>query len=1359
MASTPRTQALTWSSNWQSFNSMLFLLKDLPWTANTYNLWDNFGKEGTITSIDIIPDKDGRRKPTARIWFTPPPLRNFWASGRYRINLAGGTHTVEISAKGVRDGLLVPSPVRPEVMYPGEIELSASELHVGVMLGDNLFWPMHTINATAAPAMVIDVKQRTLVFYFHQVVRYATPGQGPSSEEMPFVFKLRLKFLELSQVWESIDMKGKGLSLTMVAKSPPQLHRQTRDFASTFESESGSWKVGHTWFRQTALIHMPRLQANVATNLRKHGQIIDIANTPHFIAARWNTYQITFSPELVQTGIVKTLRDILTDHNVVIQNGFHLVQAEERPEPVWEFIDANNPSTTDSPSQILVTLWGDSHYIHLPFPVRYQLEVCISQGLLSEFTITKEFLLKLMEPGETHALRLLEHIATSNLKETYLDPMNIFSIPCPKGVTDAKIPKYCCFMRTARVTPTTILYSTPTVDTSNRVTRHYVEFADRFLRVRFTDEISLGRINSCTDMTNDEVFTRVKRTLANGITIGDRHYEFLAFGNSQFREHGAYFFAPLPDLTAANIRGWMGQFSHIKNVAKHTARIGQCFSTTRAYAGSSVDVHRCPDIIHDGKNFSDGVGKISRFLADMTVNDLKIETVTGLHPSAFQFRLGGSKGLLVVWPGVQPREVHIRDSQFKFEADSNGLEIIRWSQFNAATLNRQIILVLSALGIPDEAILKKMTDMIDNMDEITQNDFHAIALLQKFVDSNEVTFKLARMISDGFRKANDPFVNSLLQLWKTWNFKYLKDKARIPIEDGANVFGCVDEVGVLKGYFKRDAESANARGDPVSALPEIFLQVCRFDKTAHPRIIEGICVVARNPSLHPGDVRVVRAVDKPELRHLHDVVVFPRAGDQDLASMCSGGDLDGDDFLVFWDQDLVPKDPKYWFETPMDFKGRTAPNLDHDVTVNEITSFFAQYMKFDSLPRIAHAHMAQADWRNSGVRDEKCLLLAKLHSDAVDYNKTGAVAEIKRDVMPNRWPHFMEKKYKPLHQIYHSKKILGQLYDRVETKTFTPNLNLPFDSRILNCSFVPASKKYLEFAAGLKLQYDAAMRRLMAQYGIKTEFEVWSAFVLDHTSLSSNYKIHEEVGHRASILCNGFQQACYEMIDGRASRDLAPLAVALYRVTHDATVKALKELQKQKEKKEADKAYGDDWDWEQESEVNEDAGREPLISFPWIFHECLGDVAMCRVRERDPDSSEPEIPSEAFPNAKKYIRAEVDKILVDLAGESSGHSAPWLGGLRSPAAEPYRPIITTPDMPSAILARSPDSNNNDFGQKSGVDAHQALGTVDVNLPVGGGSHQKISEAQGKEGEPEQIIEEENVKPSATDDLLSLLDLG
>ena len=175
--------------------------------------------------------------------------------------------------------------------------------------------------------------------------------------------------------------------------------------------------------------------------------------------------------------------------------------------------------------------------------------------------------------------------------------------------------------------------------------------------------------------------------------------------------------------------------------------------------------------------------------------------------------------------------------------------------------------------------------------------------------------------------------------------------------------------------------------------------------------------------------------------------------------MCSGGDLDGDDYLVIWDADLIP-DVAQWNLPPMDFTA-VAPKLvnDDDLTVNDMIEFFITYIKNDRLPIIAHAHLATADWCDLGAKDPRCKALegkvlnfvdmltfkkkntgydlAQLHSNAVDFPKSGVEVKIPRYLRPRKWPHFMEKKNKPAEAVYVSKKVLGQLYDMVELVNFS----------------------------------------------------------------------------------------------------------------------------------------------------------------------------------------------------------------------------------------------------------------------------------------------------------------------------------
>jgi hypothetical protein len=70
--------------------------------------------------------------------------------------------------------------------------------------------------------------------------------------------------------------------------------------------------------------------------------------------------------------------------------------------------------------------------------------------------------------------------------------------------------------------------------------------------------------------------------------------------------------------------------------------------------------------------------------------------------------------------------------------------------------------------------------------------------------------------------------------------------------------------------------------------------------------LEGFdVVVARCPAHLPSDIQKVKAVFKPELRHLKDVIVFPCTGQEPLADKLSGGDYDGDRAWICWDSDIV----------------------------------------------------------------------------------------------------------------------------------------------------------------------------------------------------------------------------------------------------------------------------------------------------------------------------------------------------------------------------------------------------------------------------------------------------------------------
>jgi len=180
-------------------------------------------------------------------------------------------------------------------------------------------------------------------------------------------------------------------------------------------------------------------------------------------------------------------------------------------------------------------------------------------------------------------------------------------------------------------------------------------------------------------------------------------------------------------------------------------------------------------------------------------------------------------------------------------------------------------------------------------------------------------------------------------------------------------------------------------------------------------------------------------------------------------------------------------------------------------------------------------------------------------------------------------------------KIYHSETVCGQLYDMVEKVDFNPLLHLQFDPRILNA--YDLSENLMETVSALKVEYDAAMRRIMAQHEIQTEFEVWTTFVLAHSEISSDYKFHEEIGRTSSTLKERFQNYCYEKSGGKNWDTLGPFVAAMYTVTAREVKAALNDLLEME---------GLD---QLQAITPEKTAKMPLISFPWLFQKELGKIA------------------------------------------------------------------------------------------------------------------------------------------------------
>lgn len=504
------------------------------------------------------------------------------------------------------------------------------------------------------------------------------------------------------------------------------------------------------------------------------------------------------------------------------------------------------------------------------------------------------------------------------------------------------------------ITPSKAYCFPPEVELSNRVLRRYKDVADRFLRVTFMDE-GMKKINShvytyyvapiVKEITSSsfpqktKIFARMKHILKHGFHLCGRKYSFLAYSSNQLRDQSAWFFAECKNISVDGILGWMGKFTN-KNVAKCAARIGQCFSSTYATIEVPRNMvnHNLQDVERNGYVFSDGIGTITPDLAQEVADKLKMD---GSLPCAYQIRYAGYKGVVATWPSKEDGiRLALRPSMNKFESDHRILEICSWTRFQPGFLNRQIITLLSTLSVPDEIFWSMQETMISKLDRmITDTDVAFEVLTASCAEQGNAA---AIMLSAGFEPRTEPHLRGMLMCIRAAQLWGLREKARIFVTEGRWCMGCFDESGVLQ------------EGQCFIQVSTPLLEKCfskhgsLFAETKNNlTVVRGTVVIAKNPCLHPGDVRILEAVDAPELHHLYDCLVFPQNGERPHTNEASGSDLDGDLYFTTWDENLIPPSKKSW--PPMEYAPADVKTLQRKITrlvLSSNSTFFTLWLFF-----------------------------------------------------------------------------------------------------------------------------------------------------------------------------------------------------------------------------------------------------------------------------------------------------------------------------------------------------------------------------------------------------------------------------
>lgn len=274
----------------------------------------------------------------------------------------------------------------------------------------------------------------------------------------------------------------------------------------------------------------------------------------------------------------------------------------------------------------------------------------------------------------------------------------------------------------------------------------------------------------------------------------------------------------------------------------------------------------------DGVNycFSDGIGKISLDFARQVARKCGLTNT----PSAFQIRYGGYKGVIAVDPH-SIRKLSLRESMLKFDSDNTMLNVTTWNNAMPCYLNREIISLLSTLGVKDDALLSMQKGQLSLLSRMLTNRDAALRVLESLSGTDKGNI-LVKMLGIGYDPSTEPFLSMMLRVHHECQLADLRSRCRIHVPKGRILIGCLDEERVLEyGQVYVRLTLSEEERDHIDQK-----SFKKIDETTS--VVVGKVVVTKNPCLHPGDIRVLEAVYRVELQEkgLMDCLVFPQKGER-----------------------------------------------------------------------------------------------------------------------------------------------------------------------------------------------------------------------------------------------------------------------------------------------------------------------------------------------------------------------------------------------------------------------------------------------------------------------------------------------